>query len=128
MTKKETEMLVRKSMGKWLVLFDMQNWKLDFQKRNLKHPDSDKVTYAEMKASWEYKTIDVYVDVDRMAKDEPGVEFIEFSLLHELLHTRVGVGFDLARKVFDMYCETMEERCVAELELSPLVRKMIGKF
>jgi hypothetical protein len=128
MTKSQIRKHAERAMGKWLLELGMQHWLLSFNDKKLSHPDPEKVTYAEMKSSWEYKTITVDVDIEALHKSGESADFIEFTLLHELLHTRVAVGFDLARKVFDQHCEFLEERAVADLELSPLVRNMIGKF
>jgi len=127
-TRKQAVNLVRKCLQKWMVELDMTGWMVTVVDKKLTHPDPEKTTYAEVKGQWEYKTIDVDIDAARMIKDKLTEEYIEYSMVHELTHLKVGQGFDLARKIFEQFTEQLEERAVADFEFTPLVRKKIGKW
>jgi len=126
--KAAVERFVKHAILHFQFKLGLAHWNLKLSFKNLQEDDSDKVVMAKVTHSWEYKEITVTVDSETLAKHDTGKKEIASIIGHELLHVKNGVGFDVAKWVFDKMCTMIDERNNTDMEYSPLIQEEIERL
>lgn len=122
------EQFVTKAIQHFQFKLGLAHWNLKLKFKDLQEDGLDKVVEAKVESSWEYKEINVAVDSDVLAKHNTPKREIARTLAHELLHVKNGVGFEVAKWVFDKMVTVLDERNNADMEFSPIITEEIERL